>query len=149
DSRGWRDCPGAGWNCDGSESPGGTRCLSGGRQIAKRAFLQRAFAFGKEESAFAQIVSRRRIPVKSVLMVFGSAQVFQLTLPIQLLNECLGFSPAGFDLNEQFQEDFLSQKRFQVDARGGPYLFEFLAPLADENRLLSLALAVNRSRDSR
>src|SRR5438270_2173072 len=79
-------------------------------------------------------------------LVFG-CQIFQLPTPVQLFDETGLFAPTGADLDEQFQKDFRAQPPFNLEAGGGADLLEHTSALADDDPLLSFALAVNRGCD--
>src|ERR1019366_206596 len=75
--------------------------------------------------------------------------MLQLPPPVNLLDEVARIAPARMHLHEQLQEDFRGQQALDLQPRVGPDFLQIGALLADQDRLLSLAFAVDGRRNAR
>src|SRR5438445_609203 len=69
---------------------------------------------------------------------------FQLTSPIEFVDEAPRLSPPGLRLHIELQENFGSEHLLNLDPGRSADLFQHPAALADEYSLLSLSLAIDR-----
>ena len=84
-------------------------------------------------------------------MPFGnliSGQPFQLIPPIQRLDKRLRLAPVGLDDHVQLQIHACAEQRLDLPPRARADLLQLRAALADQNRFLPVALAVDGGGDA-
>src|ERR1035437_4507800 len=75
-------------------------------------------------------------------------QPLPLIPPVERLDKALGLAPARLDDDVQLQINACADERLNMPPGAGADLLELGAALADQDRLLAVALAINRRRDA-
>jgi len=87
--------------------------------------------------------------VSGLLGHLALSNLLQLMPPVQRLNKSARLPPARFDNHVQLEIHARSQQRLNLLARARSNLFKLRATLADKNRFLSIAFAIDRCGDAR
>src|SRR5277367_5319946 len=87
--------------------------------------------------------------MEGLLLFLMLTKFLKLLTPIKRLNKSTPLTPVFFNNHMQFKKHPRPQQRFDLLASIRPNTLQFASALADQNRLLSIALAIDRSRDAR
>src|SRR5579862_7785617 len=92
------------------------------------------------------------VVTRTVRTLFGSLPkhaLLQLAAPIEFFHKPPGIAPARFSFHVKFKEELGPEHALDLHARRRTDLLQHAAALADQNSLLSIALAIDGGCDAR